>query len=148
MKAKIRYETKMPDGSYRQAKHAVPVETQGNETPANAFHRVFLATFGTTLEYRIVRVIKPRPHVYDYYEVSLPGDLEELDEENMRQAARSGQLDEYIERMANHAIDEARERSPLYCMPCEWRATLLSSLPSATVKFRVCRKRNAPQKKG
>ena len=83
--------------------------------------------------------------VYDYYKVALPGDLEQLDGD-MKKAARTGQLDEYIKSMGHHAIREAEERSRLYCVPCEWRATLLSKLPSGTVVFRVCRTRRRKER--
>lgn len=130
MKAKIVYETKFPNETeYRRIPHAVPVTTVNGETPANAFHRLFLATFGNTLEYRIIRVIKPKTVQYDYYIVELPGDLEP-----------NGPM--WLNDICNHAITQARERSKLYCMPCEWTTKLVKGNAHSNVVIRVCRKRN------
>jgi len=66
--------------------------------------------------------------VYDYYTVAIPGDVFDCEDA--------------LERLADLAIDEARERARLYCIPAEWRATLLSGeVGDWEVKFRVCRKR-------
>ena len=66
--------------------------------------------------------------VYDYYEVSLPGDI--FDGEDA------------LERLANLAIDEARERAKLYCIPAEWTAERISGeVGDFEVTFKVRRKR-------
>ena len=67
--------------------------------------------------------------VYDYYEISIPGDV--YDGEDA------------MERLADLAIDEARERAKLYCIPAEWTAERISGeVGDWEVKFRVRRKRN------
>lgn len=64
---------------------------------------------------------------YDYYTIDVPSDafVSEAD--------------------AGHcAINEARDRARIYCMPCDWSATLLSK-DGWTMRFRVRRRRNAPR---
>jgi len=61
----------------------------------------------------------------DYYTVQVPGD-----------AADS------VADLADIAIDEARDRARLYCMPALWTATLVSGeLGDWSVTFRVRRTR-------
>lgn len=63
--------------------------------------------------------------VRDYYLVKIPGDI--------------GQS---LEGLADLAINEARERAKLYCMPAEWQAThIAGELGDFEVIFRVRRKR-------
>ena len=70
--------------------------------------------------------------VYDYYVIELPGDMyDDLPK------------DEWLERMEDHAIDEARDRALLYCIPAEWRVELLEGEQGDfLVMFKVRRKRN------
>lgn len=65
---------------------------------------------------------------YDYYEISLPTDLEPDDKD-------------WFENMGQHAIDQAREQSRLYAVPCDWIATLISKGGFEST-FRVRRRRN------
>jgi hypothetical protein len=62
---------------------------------------------------------------YDYYTVSVPGDMEDS-----------------IPELGRHAITEAEERARLHCIPCVWTAThLAGEVGDHEVKFRVCRMR-------
>lgn len=62
---------------------------------------------------------------YDYYEVKIPGDMSD----------EMGDLKE-------QAIVEARERSKLYVVPCEWEVKLVSgNVGDFEVTFMVRRKR-------
>jgi hypothetical protein len=64
--------------------------------------------------------------VRDYYTVSIPGDLS----------------DEMAD-LERQAITEARERTRLHVIPCEWSVKLIKGeIGSHEVIFRVCRKRN------
>lgn len=64
--------------------------------------------------------------VRDYYEVKLPTDL-------------SDSLDD----LSSMAINEAKERARLYCVPAEWSAKLIAGeVGEGEVSFRVCRLRN------
>lgn len=66
--------------------------------------------------------------VYDVYDVAIPGDL-------------LGDNATILE-LADYAIQGARERTTLYCSPCEWRATRVSgNVGDFEVMFRVVRKR-------
>lgn len=67
--------------------------------------------------------------VYDYYEVEIPGDV--FDGEDS------------LEQLASLAIDEAREKTKLYCTPCVWTSEKVSGEvgSSGDVTFRVRRKR-------
>ncbi len=66
-----------------------------------------------------------RSFIRNYYRVAVPGDL-----------------DDNIESLGQHAIDEARERARLHCMPCNWRATRIKgNVGDFEVIFRVCRTR-------
>jgi ABC-type glycerol-3-phosphate transport system substrate-binding protein len=63
---------------------------------------------------------------YDYYTVSLPGDL----------------FDD-IDRLADYAIDTARENAKLYAIPAAWTAKhIRGDIGDNEIVFRVCRKRN------
>jgi len=63
---------------------------------------------------------------YDYYTVSIPGDLSD---------------DMTV--LADQAITEAKERAKLYCVPATWTAQRISGeIGSFEVVFRVTRKRN------
>jgi hypothetical protein len=63
--------------------------------------------------------------VYDYYTVTVPGDLADT-----------------LYALAEQAIREAEERTKLYCLPCIWNATRVrGDVGSYEVTFRVCRKR-------
>lgn len=67
-------------------------------------------------------------YVYDYYEISIPGDV--FDGEDA------------LERLSHLAIDEAKERAKLYCLPAEWSAERISGeVGDFEVKFKVRRKR-------
>jgi hypothetical protein len=67
---------------------------------------------------------------YDYYEINLPGDLCENN-------------DDWLENMGSYAISEARERAALYVIPAEWTAELIEGdADSFEVIFKVRRKRN------
>lgn len=67
-----------------------------------------------------------RKYQYDYYTVEVPGDLADT-----------------LQELGDHAINEARGRARLYCMPAHWEATHVSGeVGDFTVTFRVCRKRN------
>ena len=62
---------------------------------------------------------------YDYYNIEVPGDCADS-----------------IEELGDIAIDEARDRARLYCMPALWTAVLIAGeIGDWTVTFRVCRKR-------
>jgi hypothetical protein len=64
--------------------------------------------------------------VRNYYTVNVPGDA-------------FGTLEE----VTDYAINEARERAKLYCIPCEWTARVVSGeLGDFEIEVRVCRKRN------
>ena len=68
---------------------------------------------------------------YDYYLIDLPGDMYD-----------DMPTDEWLDKMGDHAIDEARERATLYCMPAEWRTTLVEGEQGDfSVVVKVCRKR-------
>ena len=63
---------------------------------------------------------------YDYYTIDVPGDCADT-----------------IEELAGIAIDEARDRARLYCLPALWTATrIVGDVGDWTVRFRVCRKRH------
>ena len=67
--------------------------------------------------------------VYDYYEIAVPGD------------AFDG--DDAIQQLGSLAIDEARERAKLYCVPAEWTSKLISGeAGDFECVFQVVRKRN------
>lgn len=70
-----------------------------------------------------------RQFQYDYYEINLPGDLFDSSD---------------TEAFASQAIDEARERAKLYCIPATWTATLIRGTlgESFEVTYKVCRKRS------
>lgn len=64
--------------------------------------------------------------VYDYYTIEVPGDIYPT-----------------LKWLGEVAIDEAKERARLYCIPCEWTATHVRGKPGdAYVVFQVRRKRN------
>ena len=64
---------------------------------------------------------------YDYYMIDVPGDC-----------------DDSLEGLARIAIDEARERARLYCLPALWTAVrVVGDVGDLVVRFRVCRKRRA-----
>jgi hypothetical protein len=74
--------------------------------------------------------------VRDYYEVRVPTDLEDKADA--------------MDRLADAAIDEARERAKLYCMPAEWTADFLREewgpeYGATVAVFRVRRRRNNTQ---
>lgn len=72
--------------------------------------------------------------VYDYYTIELPGDM-------------FGDLPktEWLDRMANHAIDEARERATLYVIPAEWKVDLVEGEQGDfNIVMKVRRKRCKP----
>ena len=72
---------------------------------------------------------------YDYYTIHVPGD--------MFVGERA------LESTADVAIDEARERARLYCIPAEWTATLVSGeLGDWEMVFKVRRKRMRSHKSG
>lgn len=63
---------------------------------------------------------------YDYYTISLPGDLF---------------LE--IEHFKNYAVNQAMEQTKLYCVPAEWSAKLVKGeVGDNEITFKVCRKRN------
>ena len=63
--------------------------------------------------------------VRDYYTVKVPGDAADT-----------------IQELAELAINEARERAKLYCIPASWTPTLVSGeVGDCEVTFRVCRRR-------
>lgn len=67
--------------------------------------------------------------VYDYYTVSVPGDLSDS-----------------MEELGQQAIREAEERTKLYCIPCQWSAEpIKGEIGSYKVLFLVRRKRNKSQ---
>ena len=64
---------------------------------------------------------------YDYYDVEVPGDCADS-----------------IEDLADIAINEARERARLYCIPALWTARLVEgAVGDWQVRFKVSRKRRA-----
>lgn len=64
--------------------------------------------------------------VTDRYRVAVPGDASDT-----------------LEYLARLAIDKARERTRLYCIPAEWRAKHISGEPGDwEVAFLVTRRRN------
>jgi hypothetical protein len=68
-------------------------------------------------------------YVRDYYKVAVPGDV--FDELN------AGTL------LAELAINEARDRAKLYCVPALWTAKLISGeVGDYEIVFQVVRKRN------
>jgi hypothetical protein len=70
--------------------------------------------------------------VYDYYTVSIPGDMFIGDSS-----------EDQLKQMAQQAITEAKERTKLYSLPSEWTATLVSGEPGDfEVVFKVRRKRS------
>ncbi len=67
-----------------------------------------------------------KKYVYDYYEISIPGDAFET-----------------MEDACDCAINEARDRARLYCMPCMWSAwPIRGEIGSWEIIFKVSRKRN------
>lgn len=67
-------------------------------------------------------------HSYDYYEVSIPGDLADT-----------------LQELGQQAIREAEERTKLHAMPCEWTAEpIRGTVGDYEVMFRVRRKRRTP----
>lgn len=70
----------------------------------------------------------PKMFAYDYYRVAVPGDMCEGDEA--------------MEELASVAINEARSRARLYCIPALWAAKLVSGeVGGSEVVFQVVRKR-------
>jgi len=68
--------------------------------------------------------------VYDYYIIDVPGDCANT-----------------IEELGDIAINEARERAKLYCIPCDWCATAISGeVGDFNVRFKVRRRRNKVRK--
>ena len=66
-----------------------------------------------------------RRYTYDYYTVSVPGDLEAT-----------------IKGLGRWAIRDAEERASIWAVPCEWTAEPVSGkVGDYEVKFRVRRKR-------
>jgi hypothetical protein len=65
------------------------------------------------------------PYRYDYYTIDLSNIAPDFT----------------VDELAHMAINEARERSRLYVIPCEWQ--VMATEPSI---FRVRRKRHAPAK--
>lgn len=65
---------------------------------------------------------------YNYYDISLPTDLEDDN-------------DEWLARMGNRAIYQAREQTRLHTVPCDWTVTLVKK-GGFESKFRVRRRRN------
>lgn len=64
-------------------------------------------------------------YAYDYYRISIPGDLADS-----------------LTELAEHAINEARERARLYCIPCDWEARRVSGeVGDHEVRFVVRRRR-------
>lgn len=64
----------------------------------------------------------------NYYRVTLPGDLYDN-----------------IESLSDYAINEARERARLFCIPCNWTSTHVSGqIGDHAIVFRVCRTRRRP----
>lgn len=67
-------------------------------------------------------------YVIDCYKVKVPGDV--------------FSEDEALQQLANLAIDTARDRAALYCVPALWTAKLVSgSVGDFEVVFQVTRKR-------
>jgi hypothetical protein len=65
---------------------------------------------------------------YDYYEVDVPGECAD-----------------FMEDLGDIAINEARDRARLYCMPALWTAEpIAGDVGDFTVTFRVRRKRYRP----
>jgi hypothetical protein len=65
-------------------------------------------------------------YLYDQYTIDVPGDCAET-----------------IQELGEIAINEARERARLYCMPANWTATRISGeVGDNNVRFKVVRKRN------
>lgn len=63
---------------------------------------------------------------YDYYTIGIPGDAFET-----------------LKEASDCAIDEARDRASLYCIPCDWCATVISGeIGDYEITFRVRRRRN------
>ena len=63
--------------------------------------------------------------VYDYYNVEVPGDCFDS-----------------LSRLTELAIDIARERARLYCVPAVWTAKhIRGTVGDFRVQFRVCRMR-------
>lgn len=68
---------------------------------------------------------------YDVYTVTVPGDTNDEADRKV-----------WLEEAAGIAINEARERAKLYCMPANWTATLVKGEQGDfEVTFRVVRKR-------
>jgi len=64
--------------------------------------------------------------VRDYYTVSLPGDVFDS-----------------LEDLSSLAINEAKEKARLYCVPAIWTVKVLAGeVGDHQVSFRVCRVRN------
>lgn len=64
--------------------------------------------------------------VYDYYFVDIPGDCS--DEMTI---------------LAEMAIEEAKDKAKLYCVPAIWTSERISGeIGDFNVRFKVCRKRN------
>lgn len=69
---------------------------------------------------------------YDYYEIEIPGDVFQGDS-----------MEEQREGICQQAIDEARERAKLYCVPANWSAHIIKGEPGDTiVTVKVRRVRN------
>ena len=63
---------------------------------------------------------------YDYYIIDVPVDCADT-----------------LDALADIAINEARERAKLYCIPCDWSATVISGKGgNSDMRFRVRRRRN------
>ena len=70
---------------------------------------------------------RQRKYVYDYYTITLPGDM-------------FTDLKDF----GDQAIDEARERAKLFCMQCDWVASHISGEPGdMEIAYKVTRRRRA-----
>jgi hypothetical protein len=64
--------------------------------------------------------------VRDYYTIAVPGDAFAT-----------------LEEVKDQAINEARERAKLWCVPCEWSATVVrGEIGDSEITVRVRRRRN------
>lgn len=70
-----------------------------------------------------------RPFKYDYFMITLPSDLIQVETD-------------WAAQMCDVAINEARESARIFAIPCEWQAELLSGSPDSFESvFRVRRRR-------
>lgn len=74
----------------------------------------------------------PRKFVYDYYDVFIPRDA----------VPRAFESNEAFDELFTLAFSNAKQRTRICAMPCEWTAHIIDEPLSAHFHVRVCRKRH------